>query len=259
MSIAELRKTRMAKGLSLTEISRRTRIGILYLRHIEDGDFKALPPGFYARAFVRAYAEAVGVDADIVLGELADELPATQAALAPHPAAAERGRPQADAAELIPDARMQVLKQLLDRHNASVAGRQIDSPARRVVARRGPRRFAAATVDGLMLASLYLAILALTAASCGVGMGVLVREAGVALFIVLGLITMMYVLLMGGVAGKTIGAMLLDVTLVEQPVRPLDLGSIARRSVDCVRADMAAAADVVSLVEVLIGRSRRAA
>lgn len=249
----------MAQGLSLTEISRQTRIGVTHLRHIEDGDFKSLPPGFYARAFVRAYAEAIGVDADIVLGELAEELPATQAALAPHPETEDRGRPQADAAELIPDARMQVLKQLLELHNLSVADRRIESPARRLASRRGPRRFAAAGIDGLMLASLYLTILGLTAASCGVGMSTLVRDAGAALFIVLALITVMYVLLMGGVAGTTIGAMLLDVTLVEHPHRPLDLGTIARRSVDCVRADVAAAADVVSLVEVLIGRSRKAA
>ena len=65
----------MAKGLSLTEISRRTRIGVGYLRKIEEGEWSGLQPGFYTRAFVRAYAEAIGVDADVVLGTLADELP----------------------------------------------------------------------------------------------------------------------------------------------------------------------------------------
>jgi transcriptional regulator with XRE-family HTH domain len=260
MTIAELRKTRMAQGLSLTEISRRTRIGVAHLRKIEDGDFRSLPPGFYARAFVRAYVEAIGVDADVVLGELADELPATQAALAPHPESSARqpGLPWTDAAVLIPDARMQVLKQLLERHNDEVAGRSIESPAR-IAPGRGARRFAAATLDGFMLAMLYLAILGVTAAQCGVGLTTLVREAGPALFTVLGLITVMYVLMMGGVAGKTIGAMLLDVTLVEHPSRPLDLGAIARRSVDCVRADVRAATDVASLVDVLLGRLRKAA
>ena len=126
MSIAELRKNRMAQGLSLTEISRRTRIGVTHLRHIEEGNFKSLPPGFYARAFVRAYAEAIGVDADIVLGELSDSLPATQAASSPAPDSSPAGAALlgSDAAELIPDARMQVLKQLLNRHNDSVAMRR---------------------------------------------------------------------------------------------------------------------------------------
>ena len=87
MTIAELRRIRMAKGLSLTEISRRTRIGVGFLRKIEEGNLGGLPPGFYARAFVRAYSEAIGIDADVVLGTLADELPAPQAASAPHPTA----------------------------------------------------------------------------------------------------------------------------------------------------------------------------
>ncbi len=119
MTIAELRRIRMAKGLSLTEISRRTRIGVGYLRKIEEGEWSGLPPGFYTRAFVRAYAEAIGVDADVVLGTLADELPSAQAAGAPHPDAAP-GAARVASAQLIPDARMHLLKQILDRHNSLV-------------------------------------------------------------------------------------------------------------------------------------------
>ena len=260
MTVAELRRARMAQGLSLTEISRRTRIGVGHLRRIEEGDFESLPAGFYARAFVRAYAEAIGVDADIVIGELADRLPAAQAALAPHPAGARQpGLPWADAAELIPDARMQVLKQLLERHNDVAARHDRRRPDSRLASRGGPRRFLAATFDGLLLAAIYLTVLGLTAVQCGVGVIELVRESGPAIFTVLGLITVLYVLLMGGIAGRTIGAMLLDVTLVEHPRRPMDLATIARRSMDCVRADVTAAADVMSLVEGLIGGSRRAA
>jgi transcriptional regulator with XRE-family HTH domain len=260
MTIAELRKARMAQGLSLTEISRRTRIGVTHLRRIEEGDFNGLPSGFYARAFVRAYAEAIGVDADIVLGELAELLPAAQAALAPHPAVTRQpGLPWTDAADLIPDARMQVLKQLLDRHNDTVSEHEQRGHGGRLALRGGPRRFLAATFDGLLMAAIYLSVLGLTAIQCGVGVGELVRESGLAIFAVLGLITLLYVLIVGGIAGRTIGAMLLDVTLVDSPTRPLNLGTIARRSLDCVRADVAAAADVVSLVEGLMGRSGRAA
>jgi transcriptional regulator with XRE-family HTH domain len=262
MTIAELRKNRMAQGLSLTEISRRTRIGVTHLRHIEEGNFKSLPPGFYARAFVRAYAEAIGVDADIVLGELSDALPATQGASAPVPDASRAGTALlgSDAAELIPDARMQVLKQLLDRHNDSVSSAPppaAGGPA--VGASRGLRRFLAASIDGLLLASIYLGVLVLTAAFCGVAMGELVRVAGIQVFTVLALITLLYVMLMGGVAGRTIGAMLLDVPLLERAGRPMDLGTIARRSVDCVKADVAAATDVGSLIDALLARTRHAA
>jgi transcriptional regulator with XRE-family HTH domain len=263
MTIAELRKNRMAQGLSLTEISRRTRIGVTHLRHIEEGNFKALPPGFYARAFVRAYAEAIGVDADIVLGELSESLPATQAASSPVPDSSPAGAAllSSDAAELIPDARMQVLRQLLDRHNESVSSPSSDraAVARTIGARRGLRRFCAASIDGLLLASIYLGVLVLTAAFCGVTMGELVRLAGIQLFTVLALITLLYVTLMGGIAGRTIGAMALDVPLLERAGRPMDLGTIARRSVDCVKADVAAATDVGSVIEALLARTRHAA
>ena len=265
MTAAELRKTRMAQGLSLTEISRRTRIGVTHLRRIEEGDFKSLPPGFYARAFVRAYAEAIGVDADIVIGTLADQLPAAQAASSPHPSAPhmqQQALSWTDAADLIPDARMQVLKQLLDRHNKTVASAEPVASRESVMATirgRGPRRFLAASLDGLLLASIYLTVIGATAAFCGVSVGELLHVARFAVFTVLALITLMYVMMMGGIAGRTIGAMLLDVPLLERSRSPLGLGAIARRSVDCVRADVAAAADVVTLIPALLRSGRRAA
>lgn len=261
MTIAELRRIRMAKGLSLTEISRRTRIGVGFLRKIEDGQLKALPPGFYARAFVRAYAEAIGIDADVVLGTLADELPAAQAALAPHPPGGGAPLPApAGSATLIPDARMHLLRQILERHNVAVreVGRRsaAEALARTI---RPTRRLMAAAIDGGLLASLYLVVLALTAWQCGVTIPALIGLSGVAVFTVLALITLLYVFLMGGIAGRTIGSLLLDVPLVERPAAPLDLSAILRRSLRFVHADASSAAEVVSLVAPLLGRHRRAA
>ena len=261
MTIAELRRIRMAKGLSLTEISRRTRIGIGFLRKIEEGNLKGLPPGFYARAFVRAYAEAIGIDADVVLGTLADELPAAQAASAPHPTgqAGILATPS-DSAQLIPDARMHLLKQILDRHNTLVNETIGRAPLAVLGAAVAPsRRFLAAAIDGLILASLYLGVLALTAFSCGVTVPQLLAVSGFSVFTVLALITLLYVFMMGGIAGRTIGSMLLDVPLMEHPAAPLNLRAILRRSLHFVRADAAAAADVVSLVAPLFNRPRRAA
>ena len=85
------------------------------------------------------------------------------------------------------------------------------------------------------------------------------RVAGIQVFTVLALITLLYVMLMGGIAGRTIGAMVLDVPLLERAGRPMDLGTIARRSVDCVKADVAAATDVGSLIDALLSRTRHAA
>ena len=263
MTIAELRRIRMAKGLSLTEISRRTRIGVGFLRKIEEGNLRGLPPGFYARAFVRAYSEAIGIDADVVLGTLADELPPPQAASAPHPSAdsTRTSAAQSQSSELlIPDARMHLLKQILDRHNTLVNETiNRSSIAALGAAVKPTRRFLSATIDGVLLASLYLGVLALTAFSCGVTVPQLIAVSGVAVFTVLALITLLYVFMMGGIAGRTIGSMLLDVPLVEHPSAPLDLRAIVRRSLRFVRADAAAAAEVVSLVAPLFHRPRRAA
>ena len=260
MTIAELRRIRMGKGLSLTEISRRTRIGVGYLRKIEEGQFKALPPGFYARAFVRAYAEAVGVDADGVLGELADALPAAQAAASPHPVAGASAAPTVDAATLIPDARMTLLKQILDRHNTTVhAAAAAAAPMMRSGAAAPARRLAAAAIDGVLLASVYLTVLGMTAYTCGVSIGVLVETAAFSVFTVLAVITLLYVFMMGGIAGRTIGSMILGVPLIDPPSAPLGLDAILRRSVRFLRADASAAVEVVSLVAPLFARSRRAA
>jgi hypothetical protein len=255
MTIADLRRTRMARGLSLTEISRRTRIGVGHLRKIDDGDLQGLPGGFYARAFVRAYAEAVGLDGELVVSRLADHLPAAESA-APQPGQAPL--PYTDAAAIIPDARMQVLKQLLERHDRRVEGdRKVLAAATDLP--RGPRRFLAAWVDGFLLASIYFTVIALTALLCRVSAMELLEKSGLEVFSVLAMITLLYVLLMGGIAGRTIGAMLLDVPLMERPRRPLDLHAIARRSFDCVRADVVAAAELTTVVERLFGRTRRAA
>ena len=255
MTIAELRRARMARGLSLTEISRRTRIGVGHLRKIDDGDLQGLPGGFYARAFVRAYAEAVGLDGELVVSRLADHLPPVESAA---PQAGKASLPYADAAAIIPDARMQVLKQLLERHDRRVDGdRQVLAAATDLP--RGPRRFLAAWVDGFLLASIYFTVIALTALLCRVSAMELLEKSGLEVFSVLATITLLYVLLMGGIAGRTIGAMLLDVPLMERPRRPLDLHAIARRSVDCVRADVVAAAELAAVVERLFGRARRAA
>lgn len=260
MTIAELRRIRMGKGLSLTEISRQTRIGVGYLRKIEEGQFQALPTGFYARAFVRAYAEAIGVDADVVLGELAEALPAAQAAAAPHPVAGTGAAPSVDAATLIPDARMTLLKQILDRHNSIVhATAAAASPLLNSGAAAPARRLAAAAIDGVLLASVYLTVLGATAYTCGVSISRLVEAAAFSVFTVLAVITLLYVFMMGGIAGRTIGAMILGVPLIDPPSAPLGLDAILRRSVRFLRADASAAADVVSLVAPLFVKSRRAA
>ncbi|MCK9409368.1 MAG: helix-turn-helix domain-containing protein [Bacteriovoracaceae bacterium] len=57
----ELRKEREARQLTLSDISQQTRINIKYLQAIEQGAFDVLPQT-YVRAFIKAYADAVGMN-----------------------------------------------------------------------------------------------------------------------------------------------------------------------------------------------------
>lgn len=56
---ADLKKQRMAKQVSLMDISASTRINMKFLEAIEEGNFSILPQT-YVRAFIREYADAVG-------------------------------------------------------------------------------------------------------------------------------------------------------------------------------------------------------
>ncbi len=57
----ELKKIRTRKNISLKQVSNETKIRIDFLQRIEEGDYSFAPLPF-VRAFLRAYAEVVGVD-----------------------------------------------------------------------------------------------------------------------------------------------------------------------------------------------------
>ena len=57
-----LKAIRVKKGISLDEVSEETRIRIDTLRLIEKEDHDRLPSEVFVKGFLRAYAEAVGID-----------------------------------------------------------------------------------------------------------------------------------------------------------------------------------------------------
>lgn len=68
MQIGEmLREAREEKELSLDDIQDITKIQKRYLVAIEQEDYHALPGRFYARAFIKEYAQAVGLDSAVIL------------------------------------------------------------------------------------------------------------------------------------------------------------------------------------------------
>jgi len=72
-----LKEAREAKGLSLDELQSITKIQKRYLIGIEDGNYSMMPGKFYVRAFIKQYAEAVGLDPDPLFEQYKNEIPNT--------------------------------------------------------------------------------------------------------------------------------------------------------------------------------------
>jgi hypothetical protein len=71
---AALRRTRMARGLALEQISAITKVNPVHLANIEAERFDALPVAVYVRGFVSAYARCLGLDAARVAGDYLEAL-----------------------------------------------------------------------------------------------------------------------------------------------------------------------------------------
>ncbi|WP_163536855.1 helix-turn-helix domain-containing protein [Gracilibacillus sp. YIM 98692] len=76
MGIGERLKTeREEQNMSLEEIQRHTKIQKRYLYAIETENFDIMPGSFYVRAFIKEYANAVGLNADDLMEEYQADLP----------------------------------------------------------------------------------------------------------------------------------------------------------------------------------------
>lgn len=79
MEIGErLKEAREAKQLSLDRIQDVTKIQKRYLLAIEEGNFNILPGKFYARAFIKEYAVAVGLNPDELLESYKVDFPSSE-------------------------------------------------------------------------------------------------------------------------------------------------------------------------------------
>ncbi len=85
-----LKEVREQKQISLDDLQRTTKIQKRYLIAIEEGRFDTLPGLFYARAFVKTYAETIGLDPDPLFEQYRNELPNPQREAVTLPSRAER-------------------------------------------------------------------------------------------------------------------------------------------------------------------------
>lgn len=70
---ARLKHARVDRGASIHDIAAATKISAITLEALERNDFGRLPGGIFGRAFVRAYALAVGVEPEGAVNEFLAE------------------------------------------------------------------------------------------------------------------------------------------------------------------------------------------
>ena len=68
-----LKEARIEQGYTLDDLQQTTKIQKRYLQAIENGNVDILPGRFYARAFVKQYADIVGLDGEELLAEHLNE------------------------------------------------------------------------------------------------------------------------------------------------------------------------------------------
>lgn len=72
-----LKQARDEKNMSLDDLQEITKIQKRYLIGIEEGNYALMPGKFYARAFIKQYAEAVDLDPEMLFEEYKNDVPST--------------------------------------------------------------------------------------------------------------------------------------------------------------------------------------
>ncbi|MED3573343.1 RodZ domain-containing protein [Cytobacillus praedii] len=72
-----LKEARLAKNMSLDDLQAVTKIQKRYLIGIEEGNYSMMPGKFYVRAFIKQYAEAVGIEPEEIFEEFKSDIPST--------------------------------------------------------------------------------------------------------------------------------------------------------------------------------------
>lgn len=120
-----LKDARETLGLSLTQISEMTRVRVRHLEAIEADDLEGLPSRPFAIGYVRAYARALGLDADATAARFRAEHPSPDDDLHTPVGLAHQGRPRNRAAvALIGAAAVAILAWNIARHAVAAPPRR---------------------------------------------------------------------------------------------------------------------------------------
>jgi uncharacterized RDD family membrane protein YckC len=230
-----LRRAREARGVSLADLARATRITPWILQKLDEGKFGEIPAGIYARHYLRAFASAVGLHPDRTLEALEHLLPAADTSIAAlsRSACQRRGEPQPD----VTPAQAEAVRPSAPETPATAPRMpEPDSePAEPPPSETSRwRLYGAAVTDVIVLSSLQLAVFGACAWIAGFTVQTLMLHAAWPLGIIGGTVAAIYFGLLGGIAGRTCGAWLLGIRLVPPSTEPLDLRTVLRRSMRCL-------------------------
>ena len=201
-----LRQARERRGLTLTAIARERGVRELNLELIERNAFEDLPTGLYGRTAVRAYASAVGLDADAALADVADRLRTPKDPI--DGLARVRGIDRPASAGLWRDFAGALRAQAERRPKRSIAvAPGVARPSGVPASWRTP---AAAVIDSALLIGIDAVLLALTALVAGVRPAEILHASLPSMVVVFVLIAGLYFVLLGGVRRATIGAQLVQ-------------------------------------------------
>jgi len=76
--LPDLKTFREERGVTIDDISLKTRISNTILNAIENGEFHLLPAPVYAKKFIQIYAKAIGIDPEIILAHYQRHVDETQ-------------------------------------------------------------------------------------------------------------------------------------------------------------------------------------
>ena len=72
---SRLRQQRESQHITLSDIAAATKIQASFFEGLERDDISRWPAGIFRRAFVRAYADAIGLDPEAVCREFVERFP----------------------------------------------------------------------------------------------------------------------------------------------------------------------------------------
>lgn len=72
---ARLRRERERRQIALSSISENTKISASLFERLERNDVSRWPSGIFRRAFIRSYAQAIGLDPDAIAKEFLERFP----------------------------------------------------------------------------------------------------------------------------------------------------------------------------------------